>query len=190
MIYNKYEAEEFMNMALLEGKKALPMCSPNPPVGCVLVRDKQVISTGFTQKPGFFHAEAMAMSKIEGSAKDISVFVTLEPCSFFDRTPSCAKSLVKNKVQEVYVAILDPHPKNCGEGMRILKKAGIKVKVGTCGKEAFEDLDPYLIRPDEDKKTSIYAPMPCNNANQPKKVKFMLEIRWSRNHFRQTVALG
>jgi hypothetical protein len=81
--------QEFMHLALLEGRKALPGCIPNPPVGYVLVRQGRVVATVYTSPPGEKHAEAMALSQLSGALTDVTAFVTLEPCSFHGRTPSC-----------------------------------------------------------------------------------------------------
>ena len=133
-----------MRAALVEGRKALPNCAPNPPVGCVLVRGGKIIARGYTNPPGQFHAEAMALTQVEGDLDDVTAFVTLEPCSFHGRTPSCAKTLVSRKIGEVFVAIIDPHPKNQGRGNQILTDAGIPVQVGLLGREAQKDLGPHL----------------------------------------------
>lgn len=77
----------FMVQALEESQKALPACQPNPPVGCVLVKDGVIVAKGYTQPPGQEHAEAMAIRLYGGSLKEVSVFVTLEPCSFEGQTP-------------------------------------------------------------------------------------------------------
>lgn len=137
-------ATYFMQLALLEGRKALPACLPNPPVGCVLVRDARVIASGFTQPPGQHHAEAMALSQVSGDLSDVIAFVSLEPCSFHGRTPSCAKALVARGIKRVFIATLDPDPRNSGAGIEILKAAGVVVSVGTLEKNALEDLGPYL----------------------------------------------
>lgn len=137
---------ELMLMALEASRRALPHCRPNPPVGCVLVRNDQVIATGFTQPPGDHHAEANALSMVDGSLSDVSVYVTLEPCSFHGRTPSCARALIDNNVKEVHVAMLDPHPKNNGEGIKLLRDAGITVSLGIAEEEVSSFLAPYLIR--------------------------------------------
>ena len=137
-------ATGFMRLALLEGRRALPSCLPNPPVGCVLVRDGRVIASGFTQPPGQPHAEAMALSQLAGDLSDVVAFVSLEPCSFHGRTPSCAKALVNRGIRRVYVATLDPDPRNSGAGIEILRAAGIVVSVGTLEESALEDLSRYL----------------------------------------------
>ena len=140
--------KRFMTLALLEGRKALPDCIPNPPVGCVLVREGRVIATGYTNPPGKPHAEAMALSQVAGELRDVIAFVTLEPCSFQGRTPSCALELVSRKIGRVFVAMLDPDPRNNGAGVLILRQTGIEVSVGLLADQALEDLRPYLARPD------------------------------------------
>lgn len=140
--------EDFMRLALDEGRKALPACLPNPPVGCVLVRDGAVLASGFTQPPGQHHAEAMAMSQVPcdrpGDLAGVVAYVTLEPCSFHGRTPSCAKALVARGVRRVVVAMLDPDPRNAGAGIEILRAAGVEVSVGVLQQSAVEDMGPYL----------------------------------------------
>src|SRR6188768_978766 len=102
----------FMRAAIEEGRKALPACRPNPPVGCVLVRGGVIVARGYTQPPYQPHAEPMALRQLEGALQDVTAFVSLEPCSFHQRTPSCAKELISRQVGLVYVALLDPHPHN------------------------------------------------------------------------------
>ena len=142
--YSQTELQNFMTAALVEGRKALPECLPNPPVGCVLVREGKIIARGYTNPPGQFHAEAMALAQVSGSLKDVTAFVTLEPCSFHGRTPSCAQTLVQRTIRDIFVALIDPHPKNCGRGIQILKNADIPVQIGLLEKEAEKDLRPYL----------------------------------------------
>jgi riboflavin biosynthesis protein RibD len=138
------EPEELMRQALAEGRKALPLCLPNPPVGCVLVRAGVIIARGHTQSPGLHHAEAMALSQVSGDLRDVTAYVTLEPCSFQGRTPSCAKALVASGIKRVIVAMLDPDPRNAGAGIEILRTGGIDVTVGLLEREAISDLQPYL----------------------------------------------
>lgn len=137
-----------MLLALAEGRKALPDCLPNPPVGCVLVRDGMVIGTAHTQPPGQPHAEAGAMALIEGDLSDITAYVTLEPCSFHGRTPSCARSLIERGIGRVVVAMIDPDPRNQGKGIEMMRLMGVPVTVGVCEQEAIADLSLHLARPD------------------------------------------
>ena len=136
--------EDFMAQAIVEGRKARSICSPNPPVGCVLVSDNTVVAVGHTNKPGQPHAEAMALANLEEGHSDITAFVTLEPCSFHGRTPSCAKALVAHHIAGVYVGILDPDPRNSGKGLQILNDAGIAVTVGILAEQITYELAPYL----------------------------------------------
>lgn len=136
--------DDFMRLALAEGRKALPACLPNPPVGCVLVRHGQVIASGFTQPPGQHHAEAMAVSRVSGDLSDVTAYVTLEPCSFHGRTPSCAKGLVARGIGRVVVAMLDPDVRNAGAGIAILQAAGVRVEVGVLEQDARQDMGPHL----------------------------------------------
>ena len=141
-------ATAFMRAALAEGRRALPACLPNPPVGCVLVRGGSVVARGFTQPPGHPHAEALALQQIDGPLDDVTAFVTLEPCAFHGRTPSCAKTMVARGVGQVFVAMLDPDARNSGRGIEILRDAGVEVTVGLLEADAVRDLSPYLALPE------------------------------------------
>ncbi|UCJ15284.1 bifunctional diaminohydroxyphosphoribosylaminopyrimidine deaminase/5-amino-6-(5-phosphoribosylamino)uracil reductase RibD [Pseudomonas sp. MM211] len=135
-----------MSLALAEGRQALPACLPNPPVGCVLVREGRVVSRGHTQAPGQHHAEAMALAQLPArSQQGLTAYVTLEPCSFHGRTPSCAQALVSQGIERVFIAMLDPDPRNAGAGARILVDAGIEVVIGVSADEAERDLREYLV---------------------------------------------
>ena len=148
------QQKAFMYLALLEGRKALPRCVPNPPVGCVLVRDGNVIAKGYTNPPGRNHAEAMALSLLSGPLTDVTAFVTLEPCSFHGRTPSCAQALAQRGIARVHISILDPDPRNDGAGVKILERAGIEVSVGLLQDISRSELGPYLARKDNLRSSS------------------------------------
>ena len=138
------ELARFMRAAIEEGKRALPACRPNPPVGCVLVRDGAIVARGFTQPPYQPHAEPMALAQLQGDLEDVTAFVTLEPCAFHQRTPSCAKEMIARRVGAIYVALIDPHPKNRGRGIDMLRAAGIRVITDFLEDEARPHLAPYL----------------------------------------------
>ncbi len=140
------EINKFMQEAIIEGRKAIPHCFPNPPVGCVIVKDHEIIARGHTNEPGKDHAEMMALKNLPQGIDSFSMFVTLEPCSFFGRTPSCAKEIVKTKVASIYVGIIDPHEKNNGQGIAILKASSIQVQVGILQEQITRELEPYLIK--------------------------------------------
>jgi len=134
----------FMSLALAESFKALPACQPNPPVGCVLVADNQILATGFTQPIGEMHAEAHALSQVNGDLDGVTAYVTLEPCSFKGRTPSCALTLIERNISAVHVSIRDTDPRNNGEGIRLLENAGITVIEGELSEKVSEFIGEYL----------------------------------------------
>lgn len=146
MTLSKEQIEAFMSEALKEGRKALPACLPNPPVGCVLVRDGAIIARGHTQPPFENHAEPMALAQVEGDLEDVIAFVTLEPCAFHQRTPSCAKGMIARKIGTTYIGMVDPHPKNQGRGIAMLRDAGMEVVLGILEEEARTDMSPYLCK--------------------------------------------
>ncbi|OUS28192.1 riboflavin-specific deaminase [Gammaproteobacteria bacterium 45_16_T64] len=135
-----------MVLALEESKKALPHCLPNPPVGCVLVQDGTFMASGYTKEPGSDHAEASVMQSITGSLEGMVAYVTLEPCSFHGRTPSCANALIERGIKEVFVAIEDPDPRNSGRGIRMLRDAGITVTENILSDSVSQFLSPYLYK--------------------------------------------
>ncbi|WP_228058650.1 deaminase [Nostoc sp. LEGE 06077] len=137
-----------MLTALEQSRKALPQCLPNPPVGCVIVDKEQIVAQGYTQSPGKHHAEAYALKQIQGKAFDcLKMYVTLEPCSFYGRTPACALTLAEDpRVDEIYVSIVDPDPRNDGKGLEILRTPGKIVHLGLCADEVKAFLSKYLLR--------------------------------------------
>ena len=100
---------------------------PNPQVGCVLVNENKVVGEGYHLRAGEGHAEVMALRNAGDAARGATAYVSLEPCSFDGRTPSCAKELVTSGVRRVVAAMLDPDPRNAGRGLAILQDAGIEV---------------------------------------------------------------
>ena len=137
----------FMREALDESRKALPDCRPNPPVGCVIVRGDTVVARGFTGAPGTPHAEAAALRALGKpvDADALALFVTLEPCAFVGRTPSCALAIVESGIPTVVVGTIDPDPRNNGGGLDIMRRAGINVVVGVLESDVLGFLTPYLL---------------------------------------------
>lgn len=136
--------EHYMLRALEISKNALPDCIPNPPVGCVLVKNGSVVSEGYTQAVGSHHAEVEALQAYSGTMDNVTAYVTLEPCSFVGRTPACAKTLAEAGVRKVVVAMLDPDARNSGKGIEMLREAGVNVEVGLCEELVSTFLVPYL----------------------------------------------
>ena len=120
----------FMQQALDLAKQGEFTTTPNPSVGCVLVKDGEVVGKGFHAKAGEPHAEVMALREAGEKARGATAYVTLEPCSHFGRTPPCAKGLVEAGVSKVIAAMCDPNPQVAGKGLQILSDAGIESAVG------------------------------------------------------------
>ena len=120
----------FMQLALNLAKQGEFTTTPNPSVGCVLVKDGEVVGKGFHAKAGEPHAEVMALREAGENARGATAYVTLEPCSHFGRTPPCAKGLVEAGVSKVIAAMCDPNPQVAGKGLQILTDAGIESAVG------------------------------------------------------------
>ena len=110
--------------------------TPNPNVGCVIVKDAQLLGEGFHPRAGQPHAEVFALRQAGEQARGATAYVTLEPCAHYGRTPPCAKALVDAGVVKVVVACPDPNPLVAGKGVQILKDAGIQVDVGVAEAEA------------------------------------------------------
>lgn len=145
MEYSPQELDFYMRRALIVSQSALGKTGDNPPVGCVIVENKQILAEGYTHPPGQFHAEAHALKQLESkNLEQATCFVTLEPCSFHGRTPSCAQALVRRQIRRVVVSILDPHPKNRGAGLKILASARIEVILGVLDTEVRSFLEPFL----------------------------------------------
>jgi diaminohydroxyphosphoribosylaminopyrimidine deaminase/5-amino-6-(5-phosphoribosylamino)uracil reductase len=121
---------EHMALALRIARRGLYSAHPNPRVGCVLVKDGEVIATGWHKQTGEPHAEINALTEAGEAARGALAYVTLEPCAHQGRTPACTKALADAGVAEVVIAMQDPYPKVSGNGIVALGKAGIKVRVG------------------------------------------------------------
>lgn len=130
-----------MRLALEWAAKGMYITAPNPRVGCVIVRDGEVIGAGHTQPPGQAHAEIMALRDAEQRGHDVrgaTAYVSLEPCSHFGRTPPCSDALVRAGLGRVVAALGDPNPLVGGRGMAQLEAAGIEVASGVLADQAYE----------------------------------------------------
>lgn len=135
-----FSAAEHAHMAeaLRLAELGLWTTDPNPRVGCVLVRDGEIVGRGWHRRAGEPHAEPLALTEAGERARGATVFVTLEPCSHYGRTPPCADALVAAGVAEVVVATADPHPRVAGSGLQRLRSAGIRVRSGLLAEPARE----------------------------------------------------
>jgi diaminohydroxyphosphoribosylaminopyrimidine deaminase / 5-amino-6-(5-phosphoribosylamino)uracil reductase len=135
----------FMARAIELAKNGLLTTDPNPAVGCVLVRDGQVVGEGWHARAGGPHAEAAALAAAGGSARGTTAYVTLEPCNHFGRTPPCSEALIAAGVARVIYAVEDPNPNALGGGAR-LAAAGISVASGLMAEEAARLIPGFLRR--------------------------------------------
>ncbi|KAM0827387.1 hypothetical protein ACQ4PT_068212 [Festuca glaucescens] len=120
----------YMRRCVELARKAAGHTSPNPMVGCVLVRDGQVVGEGFHPKAGEPHAEVFALRDAGNLAENATAYVSLEPCNHYGRTPPCTEALIKAKVKEVVVGMTDPNPIVASKGIEKLRNAGIDARVG------------------------------------------------------------
>lgn len=135
---------KMMRLALAEARKGVGKTAPNPAVGCVIVRDGEVVGRGWHKKAGAPHAEVHALAAAGEKAAGADAYVTLEPCSHFGKTPPCAKALIEAKVARVFVAMVDPNPLVSGRGIEMLREAGIAVEVGLLAEESRELNLPFI----------------------------------------------
>jgi len=131
----------YMAQALRLAEKGLWSTDPNPRVGCVIVRNGEIVGEGWHQKTGESHAEVFALEMAKERAEGATCYVTLEPCCHHGHTPPCTDALVKAKVARVVVAMTDPNPIVSTKGIEQLQKAGIVVDTGVLGQQA-EQLNP------------------------------------------------
>jgi len=132
--------EKFMRKAIALARKGAGKTLPNPAVGCVIVKNRRVIGSGWHRRAGAPHAEIEALQSLKdiSAARGSTVYVTLEPCCTHGRTPPCTKALIDAGVSRVVLGAIDPNPKHHGRGIKLLQKAGIKTKSGVLGDECAE----------------------------------------------------
>lgn len=128
--------EYYMKRALELAKGGWGRTNPNPLVGAVIVKDGAIIAEGFHKELGCSHAEASALQNTKQDVKGSTLYVNLEPCSHYGRTPPCAKAIIEAGIKEVIVAMVDPNPKVAGRGIQMLEDAGIHVTIGVLEEEA------------------------------------------------------
>lgn len=137
---------KWMRLALDLARRGEGLTRPNPPVGAVVVKNGRKIGQGWHKKAGGPHAEVFALRQAGAAARGATLYVTLEPCSTFGRTPPCTEAVLRAGIARVVVAMADPNPKHAGRGLRLLRKAGVRVEVGACAAEAAALLAPFACR--------------------------------------------
>ena len=135
MRQNGKAAEDYMRMALELAKQGEGWVSPNPMVGCVVVKNGKVIARGYHEKYGGFHAERNALLHCDEETEGAELYVTLEPCCHQGKTPPCTDIIIEKKIGKVFVGSLDINPKVAGKGVNILREHGIQVEVGILEEE-------------------------------------------------------
>ena len=130
------EDEVYMSFALKLAKVGFGFTWPNPAVGAVIVNRGRIVGIGYHRKIGEDHAEVMAIKDARGLTEDATMYVTLEPHSFYGLVPPCTDAIIKAGIKRVVIAMEDPNPKVSGNGIRILREKGIEVTVGVLEKEA------------------------------------------------------
>lgn len=136
--------EKYMTLAIELAKRAEGMTSPNPIVGAVIVKNRRIVGRGYHKRAGLPHAETKALRQAGVKAKGATLYVTLEPCDHFGRTPPCTAAIIKSGIKRIVIAMKDPNPVNNGRGIRKLNKHGIKTNVGLLPKDAMAMNKPYI----------------------------------------------
>ncbi|MGE7875463.1 bifunctional diaminohydroxyphosphoribosylaminopyrimidine deaminase/5-amino-6-(5-phosphoribosylamino)uracil reductase RibD [Streptomyces venezuelae] len=134
---------EYMRLAVQLAKSGIGQTAPNPHVGAVVVNNDQIVGMGAHLLPGKEHAEVYALNMAGEKAKDSTLYVTLEPCSHYGKTPPCVNLIIEKQVKRVVVGMKDPNPKVCGKGIKSLEEAGINVEVGVLESEV-KQLNTYF----------------------------------------------
>ena len=135
---------DYMAQALSLAKLALGEVSPNPAVGAVLVRSGTIVGQGYTQPPGSYHAEISALQQAGDNGRGSVMYVTMEPCCHYGKTPPCTRAIVEAGVAEVHMAMIDPNPLVSGRGRDELEREGIRIQVGEHEEEARELNETYI----------------------------------------------
>ncbi len=135
--------ERWMREAVRLARLGEGLTRPNPPVGAVVVRGGRVVGCGYHRKAGGPHAEVYALRQAGGRARGSTLYVTLEPCSTWGRTPPCTDAVVAAGIRRVVVGVRDPNPRHAGRGLRVLRRAGIQVDEQVCAGEAGELIQPF-----------------------------------------------
>ena len=137
------QERRYMRMACRLARQAAGRTSPNPMVGAVLVRGGKIVGAGYHRFAGADHAEIAALKNAGAKAKGATLYITLEPCSHYGRTPPCADALIRAGIKEVVAAMRDPNPQVAGRGFSKLRRAGVKVRLGLLEAECRTMLEAY-----------------------------------------------
>ncbi len=135
-----------MRLALDFAREALGTTSPNPAVGCVIVRDGHIVGKGATAAGGRPHAETIALARAGGRARGATAYISFEPCAHQGKTPPCARALIDAGISRAVIGCVDPYPQVRGRGIAMLRRAGIRVIVGTLEAECLRLNEGFITR--------------------------------------------
>ncbi|OPJ62455.1 bifunctional diaminohydroxyphosphoribosylaminopyrimidine deaminase/5-amino-6-(5-phosphoribosylamino)uracil reductase RibD [Clostridium oryzae] len=130
--------EYYMKIALSEAKRGCGFVNPNPMVGAVIVKNDEIIGTGYHEKYGKLHAERNAIASCQKSIEGATMYVTLEPCCHYGKTPPCTEAIIESQISTVIIGSKDSNPLVAGRGINVLKKHGIVVKTGVLENECLK----------------------------------------------------
>ena len=137
------EDERYIRLALELARKGLGTTSPNPMVGAVVVKGKMIVGRGYHHRAGEPHAEILALRQAGTQARGATLYLNLEPCDHFGRTPPCTRAILEAGIRRVVAGMKDPNPLVSGGGIRRLRRAGVRVDVGVLEKECRELNEPF-----------------------------------------------
>ena len=129
-------SHKYMKRALTLARRGAGRVSPNPMVGAVVVKEGRRVGEGFHLYVKKDHAEILALKQAGREASGADLYVNLEPCAHYGRTPPCVERILESGISNVFVAILDPNPQVAGKGVQLLREAGVHVEVGLCKEHA------------------------------------------------------
>lgn len=127
--------QEYMRLAIENARRGTGHTSPNPLVGCVVVKDGRIVAQGYHERYGEFHAERNALTRCQENLTGAQMYVTLEPCCHHGKTPPCTDIIIERGIGKVYIGSMDPNPRVAGKGVRILRDHGIEVETGILEQE-------------------------------------------------------
>ena len=136
--------QHYMECALALARLAMGYTNPNPAVGAIVVQDGLIIGMGYTQPAGSEHAEIIALRQAGDKARGATMYVTLEPCAHYGRTPPCTQAISDAGISEIYISLQDPNPMVSGRGVGRLNEQGIKTHMGMCQQKAYEINEAYI----------------------------------------------
>ncbi len=134
---------KWMECAIALARKGEGLTRPNPPVGSIIVKRGKIIGEGYHEAAGRPHAEAVALHQAGARADGAVLYVTLEPCNTYGRTPPCTELIIRHKVKRVVIGVRDPNPRHSGRGIARLRRAGISVSLGVCHSQCKEIVEPF-----------------------------------------------